>query len=221
MAKFIAFSGKKQTGKSTSADLVREILSAETDYNICEFAFAKPLKDLVHNVYGISNELLWGTDKQKETLTHILWDGFHPDIRLKYFNESQSSEDFPYSDEPLPRSGPMTVRELLQVLGTDVFREQVYQNTWAEAPFRQDWKENDLVLIPDCRFPNEWHLTLMNDGTVIRLERDRSEKMESDTHKSETALDTTEFQFAYRNNGTMEELRYWLRGVLELEGYIL
>lgn len=222
MVKFIGLSGKKQVGKDTAAAMIREEILRESKVvmhatEVITFPFAESLKDMVSNVFGINPELCWGTNEQKETPTHVLWDGLPASVRIKYSLREEVQDEYPYDSVPVPRSGPMTVRELLQVMGTDIFRERVYGQVWAEAPFRQPWEDRDVVLLPDCRFPNEKQIIEENGGFVIRIDRDTGF---NDTHPSETSLDEADFVYRYQNEGTMDELRSFVRACLSAEGLI-
>jgi hypothetical protein len=78
-----------------------------------------------------------------------------------------------------------TVRELLQIIGTDWFRS-IYPDVWVNA------FKNDLLcsadthhIVTDVRFPNELRAIQNMGGIVIRTLRHPFE----DNHPSETALD--------------------------------
>ncbi len=193
MTQFIAISGRKQCGKDTLARYLTEAIAERREQMaVATTHFADPLKEMCHIVFGIPRELLWGTDEQKDTLTDVTWDGFSMDVRWKYAPKEANARGVRSA-----RSGPMTVREMMQVMGTEIFREQVELNVWANAPFRKQW-DADLVLIPDCRFSNEVEATLRNGGHVIRLERETGL---TDVHVSESALD--DFDFARRDGCTL------------------
>lgn len=227
MTHFIAFSGKKQTGKDSSARFLAEAL-AELRPSLCvaKTHFAEPLKHMCNLIFGIPLHLMYGSDAEKETLTDVLWDGFPMAIRKKYGTVSGAVTYQDHEGEsrtPMqPRTGAMTIREVLQIMGTDIFREQVENDVWAKAPFRRQWPE-DIVLIPDCRFPNEVKHTLLNDGHVFRIERDTGL---TDTHASETSLDDFDFEgtpgcTVINGNITLEQLRslMWERASQLLEGF--
>jgi hypothetical protein len=207
--RYIALSGRKQVGKDTAAAMIRRMLESE-GRSVATFAFAQPLKDMCVQILGISQEGAYGTDDQKNALSHILWDNMPFDIQMKYTKERNPSFGF-----NLPRSGPMTNREVLQVMGTDIFRS-IYNDVWAKAPFNRKW-DADVVILTDCRFPNEKSVTEEAGGVIIRLERDTGF---SDNHPSETALDGQNFLHFYRNDGSLAGLEQYLRGVLKLEDLI-
>jgi len=88
----------------------------------------------------------------------------------------------------------MTAREVMQYVGTEVFRK-MYHNVWADATIRRIEIEQPLVaLITDCRFPNEVEAIQKAGGKVMRLTRDIYEGQ--DQHPSETALDKDEFDWS-------------------------
>lgn len=84
------------------------------------------------------------------------------------------------------RSGMMTAREVMQVLGTDVMRNMFDQNIWAKSLFRRIQKDKPAIaMVPDVRFPTELTAIIENGGWVVRLTRN----VLQDLHASETALD--------------------------------
>ena len=83
-----------------------------------------------------------------------------------------------------------TVREVLQVVGTDWFRglwEDCWINAWMK---RVSETTANVVLVPDVRFPNEVKAVQDLGGFVIRLMR--APFAGQDQHLSETALDHVE-----------------------------
>lgn len=206
---FLALSGKKQVGKDTSAEILVRMLE-ESGKKVVVTAFAEPLKSLCIDLLGLDRDLVYGTNEDKETMTDIMWDNMSTEIRMKYSTEYDG-------DHPSLRHGNMTVREVLQVMGTDIFRVMFKYNVWAEAPFRKDYGDADVVILTDCRFPNEKSCTEGNLGVTIRLERDTGFQ---DDHPSEIALDGYDFQFRYENNRSLSELELFLQETLQTLGLI-
>jgi hypothetical protein len=199
MTKFIVISGKKQVGKTTLAEMLAEELESAYGDTVQMVSFADPVKRICNIAFGIPLNWMYGSDEDKNRQVNVKWDGFTVNIRYKYSN-----------DEVLPRRGYMTVREVLQVIGTDIFRDMVSPNVWADAPFLTNY-DADFVVIADCRFPNEMY----KNGTLIRLKRDTGL---IDQHDSENALDhiaDTEFNFVYENNGSLEDLRMFAENIIE------
>lgn len=205
---FIAFSGKKQVGKDTAADMAKELMEKK-GLKVGVTAFAEVLKDIAINVIGIPRNMIYGSDEEKEQLTHVIWDNMSTAIRFKYSNEHHVGGIM--DAEPLPRTGNMTSREFMQVLGTDIFREMFSVDVWARSPFRRNWSEYDAVLIVDCRFPNEKLVTEQHKGAVIRITRNTGR---NDDHPSETALDGVEFTHSYSNEGSLEDLNSFVKETL-------
>jgi hypothetical protein len=205
MTKFIGFSGRKQTGKDTSAKILNELLFLDHK-NVAITSFATILKDMCVGILGLTKEGVFGTDADKNSLSHIKWDDMPQEIQRKYSNSTHSKDKY----VPLPRSGNMTNREVLQIVGTDIFRK-MYPNVWVDALFRRDWSQEDYVLIPDVRFPNEALAIEEHGGILIRLERNTGLQ---DAHISEIALDGYNFKHRIDNNGSFKDLEDKLKAIL-------
>lgn len=204
---FIALSGKKQVGKDTAAGMIVRIMESQGKKATLT-AFAEPLKRMCIDILGLRPEGVYGTDEQKNALSHITWEGFPQEVRLKY---SKSSGVLQW-----PRTGPMTNREVLQVMGTDIFRA-IYNQVWAKAPFNRNWGDADVVILTDCRFPNEKNVTEEAGGVIIRLERSTGF---NDNHASEIALDGYTFENTYHNSGSFDDLENYISNILKQQGLI-
>jgi hypothetical protein len=80
----------------------------------------------------------------------------------------------------------MTAREVMQYVGTDVFRK-IQQNVWADATIYKIQSEKpDLAIVADCRFPNEVEVITAVSGLAIKLNRNPY----NSNHASEAALDS-------------------------------
>lgn len=145
MTKILAFSGRKQSGKTTGAEYIEltiKHLNLPISYKI--YSFADPLKqDICMNILGLSYDQCYGSDHDKNTITDLVWNG-----------------------------KKLTAREAMEIIGTDIFRN-LKNNVWVDATINKVKKEGvDLAIITDCRFPNEVDAILENNGYVIRLKRD-------------------------------------------------
>jgi len=133
------------------------------------YSFADKLKRMSIDILGLKEEQVFGTDKQKNTLTHMQW------------------ENMPGNEPQVHPSGPMTGREVLQHLGTDIFRS-MYKNVWVDACLRQIQTDaSEIALISDVRFENEIKAIHAQKGFVIGLTRNPYNK--SDKHASETQIE--------------------------------
>ena len=119
----------------------------------------------------------------------------------------------------------MTVRELLQKVGTDGLRNNVHENIWINSlyadylpkgfssmeEYLKSLKPGDFVkmdlpnwVIADVRFPNEAEAVREKGGILVRINRDLD--VTSD-HASETSLDDWhDWDYVVDNNGSKAEL---------------
>jgi hypothetical protein len=186
----IGLSGKKQSGKNTVCDNIVDHLLKNFDISkgIKIFSFADTLKQKVCiDILGLSNEQCNGTNEQKNSITKYRWEKLPQEIQEKNYkkiNEISNKED-PIS------SGYMSAREVMQIVGTDIFRHYFDDNIWVKATFREINRVNpDVAIVPDLRFPSEVEGVLREGGFIIRLLRN---VCEGDGHESETALDNYDF----------------------------
>jgi hypothetical protein len=71
--KLIAFSGRKQSGKTTSGEY---LLGLTLNKSVKLYAFADRLKkDICIDILGLSENQCYGSDDQKNTTTNINWNG--------------------------------------------------------------------------------------------------------------------------------------------------
>lgn len=153
---------------------IKNLFDNELGNFIRLYAFADKLKKLCIDILGLKEELVFGTDEQKNTLTHMKWEDI-PGEGNKF--RSPESQDRTH----------MTVREVLQIVGTDIFRG-LDSSIWVNACLRQiETDDPELALISDVRFENEVKAIQDKGGFVIGLKRDPS--TESDKHASETQVE--------------------------------
>ena len=136
------------------------------------YSFADMLKmNICMQVLGLSYEQCYGTDKDKNTKTHLKWQSI---------------------PTPTKRSGHMTAREVMQYVGTDLLRKMDV-DVWATSLLRQIETEGSaLAIVCDCRFPNEVEQIKKAGGKVIRLNRNNHG---DDSHASETVLDKDNYSW--------------------------
>lgn len=155
----IAFAGRKQSGKTTACEFVQNIFAQMVQKNSSIYNFADPLKKMCIEIFGLTHDQCYGSDDNKNELVNCLW----PDTGKE-----------------------MTAREVMQYVGTNVFRKMQH-NVWADATIRRIQDEGlPLALIADCRFPNEVEAIKNAGGVVVKLNRN----LYDSNHESEKALDT-------------------------------
>lgn len=168
------------------------------------YSFADALKnDVCVNVLGLSYEQCFGTDDEKNTLTDLRWENMPGIIGEKGVWDllntrevrarmGQTNLDKLKREVQYHAPGPMSGREVMQYVGTDMFR-RMYGDVWADSCIRRIKKEQPLLsIITDCRFPNEVEAVQKAGGRVVRLTRGMQSK---DNHPSETALDPDNFDW--------------------------
>ena len=207
MTQIIGFAGKKQSGKNTCCNFiimlkliedgvckkarldkngnieVSDVFGETTDEEYFPFkephvnveavmeqmnsvklyALADPLKRMAIDIFGLEEDKVYGTDDDKNQPTKLKW------------------KDMP---KKVPgKTGFMTIREVLQYLGTEVFRK-VHNNVWIDTLVRRINKDNPkIALVCDVRFENEIKLLKEKGALVVGLKRDVFNS--KDTHASE------------------------------------
>ena len=117
-----------------------------------------------------------------------------------------------------------TLREVLQIVGTELLREGFNKNVHV-ASTMANIKDKDNVIITDMRFPNELEAVKKRGGITIKVNRNPEykwiDKQEWDLHtkgivphESETALDNSTFDYEILNDGTISELIDKIRIIL-------
>jgi hypothetical protein len=121
-------------------------------------------------------------------------------------------EDQLFKTRQLP-GWEMTVRELLQRLGTEAIRNNLHENAWVNALF-SDYNEYCNWVVTDVRFPNEAQQIKDNGGVIVRINRTGYGPVNN--HPSEIALDDWDFDHIIENNGTLEDLKESARMLMTL-----
>lgn len=144
------------------------------------YNFADILKtDICINMLGLSYDQCYGDDDAKNSLTDIQWKnmpGYNAEI---------------HTEEHDP-SGFMTARQVMQFIGTDMFRK-IRKDVWVRGTINKILSEQpEVAVITDCRFPNEVESIQEIGGSVIRLTRN---PFNSD-HSSESILDKDKYDWS-------------------------
>ena len=152
------------------------------------YSFADPLKQMCIEILGLTEDQCYGTNDQKNSLTKLNWKDM-PGITYvpaKSMGGSGDREIF------APRkTNNMTAREVLQYIGTDIFRK-MYHDVWVDATLRKmKIEQPEVAVVVDVRFPNEVEGIQKIGGKVIRLTRSPFK----DEHDSETKLDKENFDW--------------------------
>lgn len=220
--RILAFCGTKQSGKNAAANFVGAtllysyycidsyqlthdgILLNGKPQNINDVApnflkvyhWADELKRVCSSIFNIDIRLMYGTDKDKETPTDLLWQnmpGVTTNKKLfadvtRHINKKGDLLGLEYKDPNFQiiyhEPGNMSVRDILQYFGTDICRT-MYEPCWTSALFNTIKSEAPMVaLIADTRFDNEAEAVKSWGGLCIKLNR----VIKTDSHKSENGF---------------------------------
>jgi hypothetical protein len=200
--------------------------------------YADKLKDIICLLLGCTIEQ-WENDRNfRETPLGEEWWYYKGEVGIYPYNT-------PYeANKKLPLIKP-TPRDLIQLIGTDLFRNQLHPLVWINATMAEyqpisgtmDVRKSRETLpnwvITDMRFPNELEAVKSRGGITIRVNNpwirfsDGSYRAKSkmlgdfdNEHESETALDDYEFDYVIDNNGTIEELIIKIKDILIERGVL-
>ena len=230
----IGINGRINSGKDTVGNLIKDI-NCENNWEIKKFA--RKLKETASLLTGIPVEK-FEDQEFKKTFLDAHWN--------KEIFENKTSLDKNNKAYNKSIVKPMTVRELLQILGTDALRNNLHPDTWVNALMCDYIKETgykynvELLslgmsgdqqmkvksnpepyigdypnwIITDMRFPNEMQAVKANGGITIRVVRPSDKEIPLDLHPSETALDDAKFDYEIVNDGTIEDLKEKVEGII-------
>ncbi len=100
----------------------------------------------------------------------------------------------------------ITGREFLQNYGTEAHREVFDDDFWVNAFWNSNiFRDDSVVFICDCRFPNEIQSIKEHGGIVVQIQRDNVDN--NDSHASEQGIDLADVDIIIDNNSTIEELK--------------
>lgn len=158
------YAGRFDPSNNITNDYILSNVFKKLDPIIRIYNFADILKkDICMNILGLTYQQCYGSDQEKNTLTNLL-------INNK----------------------PSSAREILQYIGTDIFRN-IKSDVWVEATINKIKQDNPkIAIITDCRFPNEVEIIRNNGGKIIRLTRDPHHS----NHISESILDRDKYDWS-------------------------
>ena len=97
-------------------------------------------------------------------------------------------------------------------MGSEVGRDLIDPQIWVELTM-YSVMPTDNIVISDVRFKNEASEIKFKAGQIWRITRiDRSKPI--NLHRSETELDNWNFDQYVANNGTIDDLRNEIRGLM-------
>jgi hypothetical protein len=163
----VGIAGKKRSGKDTVAQMLVD-LAEHKGIKAVRRAFADALKEecakLLVQEFDNFYKGYYSPEMERIELERI----------LKEMNQDETKEQY---------------RLLLQWWGTEFKRKMISDSYWTDK--MEKWiaeSTQDMVIIPDVRFPNEVQMIKRLHGVIINVKR--PDQIALDGHASETALDT-------------------------------
>jgi hypothetical protein len=189
----IAISGRANTGKNTlSKMIVKELRTrARADarknghvpitLSVKYLAFADPIKEMVKIMFpDTPNTFLYGASE------------FRKQVISGAFKEGK----------------PLTIRQLLQDLGTGVGRAYDDQIWLKNFDHRVSHAKSDIVIVTDVRFRNEFDHLKKQGFYQIRLYRNTGEPvMEHASETNQVSIADSEFDYVLHNDNPLKTLR--------------
>lgn len=207
----IGISGKIGAGKDTVGIIIRQLGFTNNGGTWENMKFAGKLKIIASLLTGIPIEK-FEDQEFKKTILGSEWG--------KPTKQNPLNAIEPFKDTTFVEM--MSVRDLLQKLGTEAMRNGLHENVWVNALFA-DYTEDKQWVITDVRFPNEFKAIKDKGGIVIRVNRPghgNSMKELAEAHPSETALDGHDFDYVIENDGNLEKLISKVKEILLTENII-
>lgn len=155
---FVNFIGKDRVGKSTSAEMLHELLIRHDRIKTIRRSFADSLRDEIVELYNIDADLVYNQKIDKAfTIIDLDVKRCHPEVLSLWQRYMQK--------ETLPKQ--ISLRDLLVNHGTPIRRMQD-PNYWVDR--FDSWvnrQDADLIITDDGRFPNELEYTKDNGESII------------------------------------------------------
>ena len=138
----IGILGRINSGKGTVADRLVE------HYGFRQDSFAATLKDATAVLFNWDRAMLEGNTPESRLFRETV---------DEWWSEKLNIENF-------------TPRLALQLIGTDVFRNNFHKDIWMLSVMAR-YKGDENVVISDARFPNEVQAIREMGGRIIRVDR--------------------------------------------------
>lgn len=222
MKKILLISGRMRSGKNQFADYLAEEC-VKAGLKVSQDLFASNLKDWSsHDFKLLASTLKSLGDAMKNEVVGLRAnrstygipdDGVHNNL-IKLIDQLTLSKDNFYENKT------NISRSLLQIYGTEIFRQRVDDLYWIKLTQKRiKASESDVIIITDVRFPNEIDFIANCDDYEtysIRINRLMDRNSRENEHSSETSLDKYEqFSYTIENNLTLADLKICAKTLLD------
>lgn len=192
---------------------MKEFLANNIDPYIKLYSFADDLKSFCINILGLKWEQCYGTNEEKDSLTHLKWQDM-PNI-VTELNANKNEDIFCPKPMVFYKSGQMTGREVMQYFGTNIVRK-MYGPAWAKSTIRRIKEEQPiLAVITDGRFQDELDEVKSAGGKCIKLLRHPfedehdSEKISIKDEDFDAIIDNSKMTLDEQNDELIKVLEPW------------
>lgn len=217
----IAFCGRKGSGKDTAAKLLNFYLSEgrpitekvkeETINGILSLSkevfrfdiisFGDKLKSLLLDIYDLS-----------KTNEYLLYCSTKDDLYFDLEKNSIQNSDSATSI-PLRTLLQQTADKIKKTFGEDYFIKSLFRTI-------ENYCKKE-VIVPDCRYINEYEALRDKGFYIIKIERDSALKDSHDSENSAVNLPDDMFDAKISNNGTLKDLAFICHDIYcEISDYI-
>lgn len=172
----VGITGRKFNGKDTLGRILIE------RYGYVRLAFADPLKEACRNIFGFTDEQLYGDLKETDDT----------------FWQTTPRRVLQYVGTDLLRN---QLANIMPQLGTNIWVEALRRRIDIMRHENPDIK----IVVTDVRFENEVEMIKRLSGTVIRVSRP-SVNTSIDVHSSEINIDNLNVDHQILNEGTLHDL---------------
>jgi hypothetical protein len=213
MKYLILLSGKLRSGKNQLCEYLTDDFQ-KNGLSVKQDLYAKDLKDACAQDFKILSDVINQHINSIKSSVGVFFD-MHDKISISaQDNIFNTIDKMKFKDENFYEDKTDITRALLQLYGTDIFRNRVDENYWMKklAERINNDSDNDVIIITDVRFPNELediHDFIKGRRIVsVRINRPMNRNSSSNEHVSETALDDYTFwEYIVDNEGTLEDLK--------------
>lgn len=228
----IGINGYSGTGKDTIGAMIQFLGCT----NIGDLTLEEVLKDYPSHEWWLEEQSGWEIKKWAGKLKTIasLLTGIHKEkFEDQEFKKTYLGPEWNWTSEEFVEQGvykkvehKMTVRELLQKMGTEGLRNGLHTNVWINAlmadytPVTHSDRDFGGFIYPnwiitDTRFPNEAQAIKDKGGIIIRVDRPGVSAVNA--HPSETSLDDWNFDHKIMNGSDLVSLMFTVHSILKKE----
>lgn len=224
----ISFGGFRNTGKDTSASMLQFMLNTPSIFHyywifkyfnfLGKFgkwkvtSFAKPLKEVLSIILGVSVEKFEDRDFKENycvnlnTLKIEKIDPFYTPIMTDKFFSKVAKE----LDINTIKKYNITIRQMLQYVGTECLRRLVSEDVWINATLKKD-----NIIISDLRFRREFEALDKHKSFRVLIERPGCNPGNHPSEKEILELKANRnFEGYINNNGTLKDLFYKVKKLI-------